>query len=90
MLIGPVFNRQVVLAPRRTRIYIARAAYVFALFLLMITAWLVFSGRGVIHFQRGMKWRPDWATIRSLFRFGLPTMVLTLALAHVYVVLRYY
>jgi putative MATE family efflux protein len=39
----------------------------------VITAWLVFSGRGVIHFQRGMKWRPDWATIRSLFRFGLPT-----------------
>jgi putative MATE family efflux protein len=39
----------------------------------VITAWLVFSGRGVIHFQKGMKWRPDWDIIRSLFRFGLPT-----------------
>ncbi len=44
MLIGPVFNREVVLAPRRTRIYIARTAYVAGLLLLLTTAWLVLTG----------------------------------------------
>jgi len=39
----------------------------------VITFWLVFSGRGVIHFTRGMRFSPDWEIIRSLFRFGLPT-----------------
>jgi putative MATE family efflux protein len=29
------------------------------------------SGRWVIGFPRGM-WRPEWGTIRELFRFGLP------------------
>lgn len=44
MLVGPVFNREVVLAPRRTRIYVARTAYVAALLVLMTTAWLVLRG----------------------------------------------
>lgn len=44
MLIGPVFGREVVLAPRRARIYIARAAYVAALLGLMTIAWLVLTG----------------------------------------------
>ncbi len=35
--------------------------------------WLLFSGQLVVRFSRGMQWRPDWAIIRSLFRFGLPT-----------------
>jgi putative MATE family efflux protein len=34
--------------------------------------WLMFSGRLVVHFPRGMPLRPDWMIIRSLFRFGLP------------------
>jgi ABC-type transport system involved in multi-copper enzyme maturation permease subunit len=44
LLVGPVFNREVVLAPRRTRIYVARTAYVAALLVLMTTAWLVLTG----------------------------------------------
>lgn len=32
----------------------------------------LFSGRWVIDF-RGQSWKPDWAIIKSLFRFGLPT-----------------
>lgn len=39
----------------------------------VITFWLVFSGRGVIQFEKGMRFRPDWDIIRALFRFGLPT-----------------
>ncbi|MGH7504469.1 MAG: MATE family efflux transporter, partial [Longimicrobiales bacterium] len=34
---------------------------------------LLFSGRWVVVFQRGMNWRPDLQIVRSLFRFGLPT-----------------
>ncbi len=37
-----------------------------------IFVWLLVSDRLVIHFSRSMPLRPDWAIIRSLFRFGLP------------------
>jgi len=40
---------------------------------MAIGVWLLFSGQLVVRFSRGMSWRPDWAIIRSLFRFGLPT-----------------
>ena len=30
-------------------------------------------GRWVVSFERGMSLRPDWAIIRQLFRFGLPS-----------------
>lgn len=48
MLIGPVFTRELTLAPRRPRMYIARAAYGFALLVLMSTAWLVLTGTQLI------------------------------------------
>jgi len=38
--------------------------------------WMLFTGRLVIRFQRfgrSMSLKPDWAIIRELFRFGLPT-----------------
>ena len=44
MLVGPVFNREVALAPRRAGIYVARTAYVAALLVLMTTAWLRLAG----------------------------------------------
>ena len=44
MFVGPVFNREVAIAPRRLRIYIARTAYVAGLLLLVFTAWMVLSG----------------------------------------------
>jgi putative MATE family efflux protein len=34
---------------------------------------MIFSGRLVIRISPGASWKPDWAIIRSLFRFGLPT-----------------
>jgi putative MATE family efflux protein len=34
--------------------------------------YLICSGRLVVHWHRGMNWRPDWTVIRQLFRFGLP------------------
>lgn len=44
LLAGPVFTREVVTAPRRVRLYVARAGYVFALFVLVATIWLVMAG----------------------------------------------
>jgi len=48
LLFGPVFTREVVIAPRRTRIYVARSAYAAALLLLICTAWLVLTGTQVV------------------------------------------
>jgi putative MATE family efflux protein len=40
----------------------------------------LFRGDCVVQFSRSMDWRPDWAIIRSLFRFGLPTGVQGIAM----------
>jgi putative MATE family efflux protein len=37
-----------------------------------VGVWLLMSGRLVVHFDRSMPLRPDFAIIRALFRFGLP------------------
>ncbi|MEO5896226.1 MAG: MATE family efflux transporter [Vicinamibacterales bacterium] len=37
--------------------------------------WLILAGKLVIHFPRGGSLKPDWAIIRSLFKFGLPAGV---------------
>jgi putative MATE family efflux protein len=42
--------------------------------------WRLFAPGSVIHFHRGMAMGPDWAIIRSLFRFGLPTGVQGIAM----------
>ncbi|MFL5607015.1 MAG: MATE family efflux transporter [Gemmatimonadaceae bacterium] len=42
--------------------------------------YLLFSGRLVVTWHRGMSWRPDWTIIRALFRFGLPTGVQGIAM----------
>jgi putative MATE family efflux protein len=34
--------------------------------------WMILTGRLVVHFKRGMSWKPDLSIIRQLFRFGLP------------------
>lgn len=48
MLVGPVFTRELVITPRRLRMYVARAVYVLALMLLMATAYLVVIGTQAI------------------------------------------
>lgn len=40
----------------------------------------LFRGDAVIRFSRHTSWRPDWSTIRALFRFGLPTGVQGIAM----------
>ncbi len=39
----------------------------------VVVLFLLFSGRSVVRFHRGMRWAPDWNIIKQLFRFGLPT-----------------
>ncbi|MBI4499606.1 MAG: MATE family efflux transporter [Gemmatimonadetes bacterium] len=41
--------------------------------LTLVSIYLLLSGRLPVHWHRGMSWKPDWAIIRQLFRFGLPT-----------------
>ncbi len=48
MFIGPVFTREIVTTPRRPRLYVARAAYVAGLLVLVCTAWLLLAGTQVI------------------------------------------
>jgi putative MATE family efflux protein len=38
-----------------------------------VSFYLLWSGRLVVQFHKGMGWKPDWTIIRELFRFGLPT-----------------
>ena len=38
-----------------------------------VSIYLLFSGKWVVGFRRGMSWRPDFGIIRELFRFGIPT-----------------
>ena len=38
-----------------------------------VSLYLLWSGRLVVHFHKGMSLKPDWRIIRELFRFGLPT-----------------
>ncbi|MCC7126597.1 MAG: MATE family efflux transporter [Acidobacteria bacterium] len=45
-----------------------------------VALYLMFSGKLVIRFSKQMDFRPDWAIIRSLFRFGLPTGVQGIAM----------
>jgi putative MATE family efflux protein len=37
-----------------------------------VAIWMLCAGKLVVQFQRTMSWRPDFAVIRALFRFGLP------------------
>lgn len=48
MLVGPVFTRELVTAPRRPRLYVLRAIYAAAMLVLMSTAWLVLAGTQVV------------------------------------------
>lgn len=48
MLIGPVFTREFMIAPRRPRFYVARSAYVLALLGLMSLAWLMVTGTQLV------------------------------------------
>ena len=44
MLIGPLFTRELVTAPRRAKHFVFRTTYAAGLYVLMVTAWLVMVG----------------------------------------------
>jgi len=48
LLIGPIFNREVAVAPRRAGIYVMRSAYVLAILVLICTAYLVLTGTQLV------------------------------------------
>lgn len=43
-MLGPVFNREATVAPKRTKTYLTRGIYVLALFVLLSTGYLVLAG----------------------------------------------
>jgi ABC-type Na+ efflux pump permease subunit len=48
LLIGPIFTRELVTAPRRPQHFVYRTLYGTALFVLMCTAWLVLAGTQLV------------------------------------------
>ncbi len=48
MLVGPVFTREAVVAPRRRKLYVFRTVYAISLLLLMCTAWMILVRTQVI------------------------------------------
>ena len=48
MLIGPVFTREAIVAPRRLRFYVFRTTYALTLLLMICTAWMVLTGSQVV------------------------------------------
>ncbi|MFH1919199.1 MAG: ABC transporter permease subunit [Planctomycetota bacterium] len=48
MLIGPIFSRELVVAPRRPWLYVTRAVYCLLMFFLISTAWLILTGTQLV------------------------------------------
>jgi len=46
----------------------------------IVALWMLFTDRLVVKFTRTMSFKPDWAVIRELFRFGLPAGVQGIAM----------
>ena len=55
-MIGPVFAREVVIAPRRSSFYIARTVFVAALFALTLTSWQLLVGSQQITNPGDLAW----------------------------------
>jgi hypothetical protein len=58
-MLGPIFNREVLTLPRRSRHYLIRSLYLGALWVLILTVW-----------QTAVGWEQD-ATLGDYARFGL-------------------
>jgi len=48
VIVGPIFSRELAIAPRRPRFFLSRSVYAAVLVVLMCTAWLVLAGAQVI------------------------------------------
>jgi putative MATE family efflux protein len=73
-----VFN--VILIPRLGTVGAAFGTIASSTIVAVYGVRRLFAPDSVIHFHRGMETSPDWAIIRSLFRFGLPTGVQGIAM----------
>ena len=47
-MLGPVFSREIVIAPRRNRLYLLRSIYPLGLLALISTAWMVLYGSQIL------------------------------------------
>jgi ABC-type Na+ efflux pump permease subunit len=73
-MLGPVFNREAIVAPKRLRTYLSRAIYLLAMFVLLATGYLVLAG------TRSLTSASDLARFGSgMFRLLAPLQLLVLA-----------
>ncbi|HEX5104860.1 MAG TPA: hypothetical protein VFV87_13665, partial [Pirellulaceae bacterium] len=68
MLVGPIFTRELVTAPRRPQHFVYRTVYGIAVFGLMCTAWLVLVQTQIIR------------TVGDMARFGSNLFLILAAL----------
>jgi putative MATE family efflux protein len=73
-----IFN--VILIPRLGTLGAAIGTVSSSTLVAALGIWRMMAPDSVIHFHRGMRWKPDFGIIRSLFRFGLPTGVQGIAM----------
>ncbi|MDO4570487.1 MAG: hypothetical protein Q4D38_08895 [Planctomycetia bacterium] len=48
MILGPIFRRELTLAPRRKKMYVSRCVYTVSLLIITTTAWLILSGSQLV------------------------------------------
>ena len=73
-MLGPVFNREAIVVPKRTKTYLMRAMYVLTLFLLLCTGYLVLDG------ARSLATSSDSARFGGwMFRLLAPLQLLVLS-----------
>ena len=48
MFAGPIFTREAIVAPRRSRLFVVRTVYGLALLLLISTAWMIIAGTQIV------------------------------------------
>ena len=82
MLIGPIFSRELVTAPRRVQHFVYRAVYGTALFVLMWTAWLILTGMQIVRTVQDMaRFGSNLFLILSLLQLALLTFLAALGSA---------
>jgi putative MATE family efflux protein len=76
--LNAVFN--VILIPRYGPLGAAMGTVTANIIVALVGSYMVLSGTHAIRVPRPLDFRPDWAIIRSIFRFGLPTGIQGIAM----------
>jgi ABC-type transport system involved in multi-copper enzyme maturation permease subunit len=79
VLIGPIFTRELITAPRRPQHFVYRGVYGLALFVLMYTAWLVLAGTQIVRSVGDMaKFGATFFTLAASLQLAVMTFLAAL------------